>query len=189
MIQVKGTPSCPDGTLVDWVAKVSVEPTITLGVDPGTALLGYGVIAGDDAVQVIDFGVLETTPDEPMPKRLQLLYTGMCRLIQSYHPDTVVVEQLFFARNVTTALAVGQARGVVMLAAAQAGVPVNEYTPAEVKQAVSGYGRANKSQMQEMVRMLLGLEDIPRPDDAADALAVALCHVQTTRFRQAVDGR
>ncbi|CCF82550.1 Crossover junction endodeoxyribonuclease ruvC [Nitrolancea hollandica Lb] len=189
MIQVKGIPSCLDGTLVDWVAKVSVEPTITLGVDPGTALLGYGVIAGDDAVRVIDFGVLETTPDEPMPKRLQFLYAGMCRLIQSYHPDTVVVEQLFFARNVTTALAVGQARGVVMLAAAQAGVPVNEYTPAEVKQAVSGYGRANKSQMQEMVRMLLGLEDIPRPDDAADALAVALCHVQTARFRHAVDGR
>ncbi len=177
------------GTPVDWVAKVTGESSITLGVDPGTALLGYGVIAGEDALRLIDFGVLETTPDEPMPNRLQFLYSGVCRLIQAYHPDTVVVEQLFFARNVTTALAVGQARGVVMLAAAQAGVPVNEYTPAQVKQAVSGYGRANKGQMQEMVRILLGLEDIPRPDDAADALAVALCHVQTARFRQAVDGR
>lgn len=180
---------CVVGTSDDRVAKVTGESIVTLGVDPGTALLGYGVVAGDDPVRLIDFGVLETTPDEPMPNRLQFLYSGVCRLIQSYQPDTVVVEQLFFARNVTTALAVGQARGVVMLAAAQAGVPVNEYTPAEVKQAVSGYGRAGKSQMQEMVRILLGLEDIPRPDDAADALAVALCHVQTARFRQAVDGR
>lgn len=179
MIEIRG----------ERVAKVTGQGSVTLGVDPGTALLGYGVVAEDDAAQVIDFGVLETTADEPMPKRLQFLYAGICRLIQTYHPDTVVVEQLFFARNVTTALAVGQARGVVMLAAAQADVPVNEYTPAEVKQAVAGYGRAGKSQMQEMVRVLLGLDDMPRPDDAADALAVALCHIQTARFRQAVDGR
>ena len=189
MIRVKGMTGCMLGMPSDRPAIVNGKGHATLGVDPGTALLGYGVIAGYDAVRLIDFGVLETTANEPMPKRLQFLYAGVCRLIQSYPPVSVVVEQLFFARNVTTALGVGQARGVLMLAAAQAGVPVNEYTPAEVKQAVAGYGRAGKSEMQEMVRVLLGLNDIPRPDDAADALAVALCHVQTARFPHAVDGR
>lgn len=161
---------------------------ITLGVDPGTALLGYGVLRGNDPARVVDFGALATSPSEPMPQRLLQLYEGMCQVLALHRPGVVVIEQLFFARNVTTALAVGQARGVVLLAAAQSGIPVVEYTPAEVKQAVSGYGKAGKAQMQEMVRLLLDLEAVPQPDDAADALAVALCHVQTARFQRAVGG-
>jgi crossover junction endodeoxyribonuclease RuvC len=168
---------------------VCVTSGITFGIDPGTALLGYGVIRDGDPASLIDHGVLETTSDQPMPSRLETLYDGVCRLIRTYQPSTVVIEQLFFARNVTTALAVGQARGVAMLAAAQSRLPVVEYKPAEVKQAVAGYGRADKPQMQEMVRVLLGLDEVPWPDDAADALAVALCHVQTARFRQMVERR
>lgn len=159
---------------------------ITLGVDPGTALLGYGVLAGDSPPRVVDFGVIATSPKQRMATRLLQLYEGLTRIMRDFRPDVVVIEELFFARNVTTALAVGQARGVVLLAAAQAGVPVVEYKPAEVKQAVSGYGKADKPQMQEMVRLLLDLDQVPQPDDAADALAVALCHVQTDRFNRAV---
>lgn len=159
---------------------------IVIGFDPGTARLGYGVISSDDQPIPLDFGVLETAAVEPMPQRLKQLYDGICEILRSYNPSVCAVEQLFFSRNVTTALSVGQARGIVMLAAANAGIPVLEYTPAEVKQAVSGYGKADKTQMQEMVRLILGLDAVPYPDDAADALAVALCHVQTARFRQAV---
>ena len=155
---------------------------IALGIDPGTALLGYGVVRDDDPPTPLAFGVLETRPDEPMPERLLALHDGVTDLIAAYRPDLVAVEQLYFARNVTTALAVGQARGVVLLAAARAGLPIAEYSPAEVKQAVVGYGRAEKSQMQEMVRLILGLDRPPQPDDAADALAVALCHVQSAAF-------
>lgn len=169
-------------------ATLADNAEIALGVDPGTARLGYGLVSGDDLPQVVDFGVLETTPQDPMPERLRQLHSGLTRLLRSYRPGVLVVEQLFFARNVTTALSVGQARGVVLLAAAQAGVPVVEYTPAQVKQAVSGWGKADKAQMQEMVRLLLGLDEVPYPDDAADALAVALCHVQTARFQRAVGG-
>ncbi|MDI3341502.1 MAG: crossover junction endodeoxyribonuclease RuvC [Sphaerobacter sp.] len=160
---------------------------VTLGVDPGTALLGYGVVIGSDTPRVVDFGVIATTPHERMPARLLRLYEGLTSLMQRHRPQVVVIEELFFSRNVTTALSVGQARGVVLLAAAQAGVPVVEYKPAEVKQAVAGYGKADKAQMQEMVRLLLNLDEVPQPDDAADALAVALCHVQTSRFRRAVE--
>ena len=117
-----------------------------------------------------------------MPQRLVRVYDVIWELIRTHAPDVLAIEQLFFARNVTTALAVGQARGVVLLAAAQHGMPVFEYKPAEVKQAISGYGNADKGQMQEMVRILLGMDEIPRPDDAADALAVALCHVQSSRW-------
>ena len=155
---------------------------IILGIDPGTARLGYGVVAGGPEPRASEFGVVETRPDRPMPERLLLLFDRLGELFDVHRPDVVAVEQLFFARNVTTAIAVGQARGVVLLAAARAGVPVVEYTPAEVKQAVVGFGRADKEQMQEMVRLLLGLEHPPHPDDAADALAVALCHLQTAAF-------
>lgn len=161
----------------------------TLGVDPGTALLGYGVVAGADPPRVRDYGVVATSTAEPMPQRLLRLHQGITEIILRHRPSIVVVEQLFFARNVTTALAVGQARGVVLLAAAQSGLEVVEYKPAEVKQAISGYGKADKPQMQEMVRLLLDLDEVPYPDDAADALAVALCHVQTSRFLRAVEGR
>ena len=155
---------------------------ITLGVDPGTALLGYGLVRGDDEPELLTFGVVETTAHESMPDRLKRLYDAVWELIREYSPDVLAIEQLFFSRNVTTALAVGQARGVVLLAAAQHGMQVFEYKPSEVKQTISGYGNADKHQMQEMVRMLLGLSDVPRPDDAADALAVALCHVQMSQL-------
>ncbi len=159
---------------------------VVVGFDPGTARLGFGVVTGDDDAEPLDYGVIETAASAPMPERLKQLYEGVGEILQKYRPGVCAIEQLFFSRNVTTALSVGQARGIVMLAAAQANVPVAEYTPAEVKQAVSGYGKADKTQMQEMVRLILRLQEVPYPDDAADALAVALCHLQTARFRDAI---
>lgn len=156
---------------------------ITIGVDPGTARLGFGVIDSEYDPRFLAAGVIETAPSFAMPNRLVLLFDGVTELLRRYQPASMAVEQLFFARNVTTAIVVGQARGVVLLAAGRAGIPVAEYAPTEVKQAVTGYGKADKRQMQEMVRVILGLSDVPRPDDAADALAVALCHVQSHSFR------
>src|SRR5262245_13857522 len=147
---------------------------IILGIDPGTALLGFGVVESGDEPHMLDFGAISTPPDRAMPDRLNELFERLSSLLGEYQPDVLAVEQLFFARNVTTAIAVGQARGVVLLAAARAGVPVVEYSPSEVKHAVVGYGKADKTQMQEMVRIILGLDHMPHPDDAADALAVAL---------------
>jgi crossover junction endodeoxyribonuclease RuvC len=163
---------------------------LVLGVDPGTATTGYALVDEDAGgeVQLLRFGVFETRAGEPMPLRLQLLYDGLSVLIRQTDPDGMAVEELFFSRNVTTALSVGQARGVVLLAAAQAGVPVYEYKPAQVKQALVGYGGASKAQMQEMVRMMLGLPEIPRPDDAADAIAVAICHLHSQRLQQLIAG-
>lgn len=155
---------------------------ITLGVDPGTAKLGFGLVSGLVDPVLIDYGVVETTSADPMQDRLVLLYGAIRTLIETHQPAVLAIEQLFFARNVTTALAVGQARGVVLLAAAQAGMPVHEYKPAEVKQTITGYGKADKQQVQEMVRIQLGMATAPYPDDAADALAVALCHVHMSRF-------
>ena len=157
---------------------------ITLGIDPGTARLGYGVIAGGRTPRLIDAGLIETWPDEPMSARLVTLYDGMVELLHEFRPDAVAIEQLFFARNVTTAISVGQARGVVLLAAAQANVPLAEYTPSEVKHAIAGYGKADKAQMQELVRIILDLSAVPQPDDAADALAIAICHNQTIPFSE-----
>jgi crossover junction endodeoxyribonuclease RuvC len=154
----------------------------TLGVDPGTALLGYGIVESEPEARLITYGVIETESRTPMPERLLILFDGVNDLVARFHPDVVAVEQLFFARNATTAIAVGQARGVVLLAAAHAAIPVFEYSPTEVKQAIVGYGRAEKRQMQEMVRLILNLDFPPQPDDAADALAVALCHAQTAPF-------
>lgn len=158
-----------------------LEP-ITLGIDPGTARLGYGIIAGNTTPRALDYGIIETTAEAEMAERLRDIYAGMLELLDRYQPSVVAVEQLFFARNVTTALSVGQARGVVLLAAAQHGVKVTEYTPMQVKQAVVGYGKADKHQMQTMVRTILGLRSMPKPDDAADALAIALCHIQSASF-------
>lgn len=159
---------------------------IAIGFDPGTARLGYGIIESDPDPNAIDFGVIVTSPDVPMAVRLLQIHEAVGELIDRHQPGAVAVEQLFFARNVTTAMTVGQARGVVLLAAAERGVAVAEYTPSEVKQAVVGYGKADKHQIQEMVRIMLGLETLPRPDDAADALAVAICHVQVAPFRARV---
>lgn len=159
---------------------------ITLGIDPGTARLGFGLVLAGDQPDALDFGVIETASKTDMPARLAGIFDSVTELIGWHKPDVMAVEQLFFARNVTTAIAVGQARGVVLLAAARARIPVVEYTPSEVKQAIVGYGKADKFQMQEMVRLILGLEFAPTPDDAADALAVALCHVQRSVFSSRV---
>ena len=159
---------------------------IAIGFDPGTARLGYGVIESEPDPRPVDYGVIVTDHDLPMAQRLVVIHDAVTELIDRYQPGAVAVELLFFARNVTTAMTVGQARGVILLAAAQRAIPVAEYAPSEVKQAVVGYGKADKRQIQEMVRIMLGLDDLPRPDDAADALAVAICHVQVAPFRSRV---
>ncbi len=161
---------------------------IVLGIDPGTATTGYGLVVENAAgeARLIRCGVILTAAGSPMAARLLAIHQAVTALIRDDAPDAIAVEALFFGRNVTTALTVGQARGVVLLAAAQAGLPVFEYKPAEVKQALAGYGGADKRQMQEMVRILLGLDDIPRPDDAADAVAVAVCHLHSQRLRQLI---
>jgi crossover junction endodeoxyribonuclease RuvC len=147
-----------------------------LGIDPGTARTGYGLVARDGSrLRMLDFGCLETSSALPLPERLLSIHRGVRALIDLHRPALVGVERLFFNRNVQTAFAVGQARGVVLLAAAEGGLEVLEYGPHEVKVAVTGYGKADKAQVQRMVQALLGLEAIPRPDDAADALAVAIC--------------
>lgn len=156
---------------------------IILGIDPGTALCGYGILQSDgDAMQAVAYGALTTPSNWEMPRRLQHIFAELTALIAKHQPTDVVVEKLFFSKNVRTALSVGQARGVVLLAAAQAGVALHEYTPLQVKQAVVGYGRADKQQVQQMVRLLLQLDAIPQPDDAADALAIAICHAHSARF-------
>ncbi len=158
--------------------------TLALGIDPGIATTGYGLVRllDDGGMQAVDFGVLVTPPDMPVHRRLLLLHSDLNDLFSNHRPDTCAVEKLFFQRNVSTAIAVGEARGVVMLAIAEAGLEVAEYTPNEVKQAVAGYGSAQKRQIQEMVRTLLGLPEIPKPDDAADALAIAITHLSTKRY-------
>jgi crossover junction endodeoxyribonuclease RuvC len=149
---------------------------IVLGIDPGTARLGYGLVerAGSQ-LRLVDHGCLETIDDRPLERRLLLIWEGLHDLIETHHPHAMGVERLFFNKNVRTATAVGQARGVVLLAAAQHGLPVLEYGPHEVKMAVTGYGRAPKEQVQRMVQVVLSMAELPRPDDAADALAVAIC--------------
>jgi crossover junction endodeoxyribonuclease RuvC len=152
-----------------------------LGIDPGTAIMGWGIVeeGGEGGLRLVDYGALTTSKDLPLARRLQILYSGLTKLIAAFQPDTAAVEELFFSKNVTTAMAVSHARGVALLALANADVPVHEYRPMAVKQAITGYGHAEKAQIQEMVRLQLGLETIPKPDDAADALAIAICHAYT----------
>lgn len=158
---------------------------IALGIDPGAAICGYGVVKEEgDGLQAVDFGVITTQGHDPLPTRLQQIYQGILDLIARHGPQEVAVEELFFARNARTALAVGQARGVALLAAANSRLPVAEYTPLQVKQALVGYGRADKEQVQQMVRLILGLKQMPQPDDAADALAVAICHLHWRQVSQ-----
>lgn len=156
---------------------------IVLGIDPGTAITGYGLVREENGQAVaLAYGAITTPSDLALPDRLQLLHRDLAAIIEQYHPDQSAVEQLFFNKNVRTALAVGHGRGVVLLTLAQAHVPVYEYTPLEVKQAVTGSGRADKAQVQQMVMLLLGLSKIPKPDDAADALAIAICHLHSARL-------
>lgn len=157
---------------------------VILGIDPGLATMGYGVLdAARGNFSVIDYGVVTTPKDTPLPKRLALLEEGVRALFDKYKPDCVSIEELFFTKNITNGIMVAEARGVILLTAHSiVGEEVYEYTPNQIKQAVTGYGGADKIQMQLMVQALLRLKKVPRPDDAADALAVAICHGQTNRL-------
>ncbi len=152
---------------------------VILGIDPGYAIVGWGVIRGESGrFTPLNFGSVETPAGTPFSERLTLIYGEVSRLLAQYRPAVMAVEKLYFQNNRTTAIAVAEARGVVLLAAAQAGVPVAEYTPMQIKNAVTGYGKAKKPQVMEMTRRLLRLAAVPKPDDTADALAVAICHGQ-----------
>ena len=157
---------------------------LALGIDPGTATTGYGLVreTQQGQLEAVKFGVILTPAGELPEKRLLHLYHQLKELILLHRPDSAAVEKLFFQRNVKTALGVGQARGVILLSLAEAGVDVTEYNPMDVKQAVAGYGGAEKIQIQQMVKALLNLDSIPRPDDAADALAIAICHLHSSRL-------
>jgi crossover junction endodeoxyribonuclease RuvC len=156
------------------------RPMIILGIDPGTAITGYGLISYQgNHLKHIGYGAIRTLPDQPPARRLKQLYEELQAIIIQYRPEVMAIEELFFNRNVRTALAVGQARGVAILAAANLNLEIAEYTPLQVKQSVVGYGRAEKQQIQEMVRILLCLPGCPKPDDAADGLAIAICHAHS----------
>lgn len=158
--------------------------SLVLGIDPGTATTGYGVVRRrmDGNLESVAYGTILTQVGVAAHKRLSMLYQQLNQIILLHKPDSCAVEKLFFQRNISTAIAVGQARGVVMLAISEAGLEMAEYTPNEVKQAVAGYGNAGKKQIQEMVRVLLTLPKIPKPDDAADALAIAITHLNTQKY-------
>jgi crossover junction endodeoxyribonuclease RuvC len=156
-----------------------------LGIDPGIAIVGYGVIESQGSrLKHIENGVLTTPAGMPLPQRLEQVYNGMKKLLMLFQPEAIAFEELFFAKNAKTAITVGQARGVALLAAAQESEQLFEYTPLQIKQGVVGYGRAEKNQVQQMVKVLLNLPDIPKPDDAADALAVAICHAHSANSQQ-----
>lgn len=151
-----------------------------IGIDPGTGILGFGVIESSRGKnQLVDAGVIRTPVKEDDAVRLQMIYEELSDIIADTKPAEMAVEKLFFAQNVTTAMTVAQARGVVLLAGQQAGLKIAEYTPLQIKQSLTGYGRADKKQMMKMVRVLLGLKEVPQPDDCADALAAAICHAST----------
>ena len=146
-----------------------------IGIDPGTGILGFGVIDAEGGrVKLVDAGVITTPAHTPLPDRLEDIYNSLTDIIRDTKPEVMAIEKLFFARNVTTAMSVAHARGVAMLTGKQAGLRLEEYTPQQIKQSMTGYGKADKKQMQEMVRLQLGLKEVPKPDDAADALATAI---------------
>jgi crossover junction endodeoxyribonuclease RuvC len=150
-----------------------------LGIDPGTGIMGFGVIDTGRQPVMVDAGVIRTNAHQPEPERLLIIFDALQEIVKANKPQAVSVEKLFFARNVTTAMTVAQARGVVLLVAQQHNVPIFEYTPMQIKQSLTGYGKADKKQMQEMVRIILKLKDVPKPDDCADALAAALTYAAT----------
>lgn len=156
---------------------------LTLGIDPGVAITGYGLLQGPaEEARLVASGTITTPSTFSLSRRLLVLHDELAALIARYRPEVAAVEELFFGRNARTALAVGHGRGVALLTLAAAGLTVHEYTPMQIKQAVVGYGRADKAQVQEMIRLLLQLEAAPQPDDAADAVAVAFCHLQSVRL-------
>ncbi len=153
---------------------------VILGIDPGIATVGFGIVESHRSrCRAIQYGVLSTPAGLPLSRRLTMIYEDMQELIHTFHPDEMAVEELFFNTNLTTGIAVAHGRGVILLAAEQLGVPIFEYTPMQVKLAVTGYGKADKKQVMQMTQRLLHLTKLPRPDDAADALAIALCHSRT----------
>lgn len=163
-----------------------------LGIDPGYAIVGYGVVEYSKGRYFpIDFGAITTDADMPFPKRLQVIYNELVSVIIRNDPDEMAVERLYFQNNQKTAIAVAEARGVILLSAQMNNIPISEYTPLQVKQAVTGFGQAKKPQVMEMTRRLLKLESVPKPDDTADALAIAICHVQTsgTKLRDMLNSR
>ena len=154
-----------------------------LGIDPGTVTMGYGVIESrEDEIALVDYGALNCPARSPIGERLSYLYNGLLEIISRHQPDVVAIEQPFMAKNVKSALAVGRAQAVAILAAASRGIPTYEYTPAQIKQRVADYGASTKEQIQEMVKLQLGLSQVPQPNDAADALAVAICHLRETHL-------
>ena len=158
---------------------------IIMGIDPGFALTGYGIVKYEgNKFRVVDYGVIKTQSKDCLAERLLILHNGLDDIIRNYKPSAVAVEELFFSKNIKTALAVGHGRGIALLAGAKAGLETFEYTPLQVKQAVVGYGRAEKSQVQQMVKTILNLESIPKPDDVADALAVAICHAHSYKYKK-----
>ena len=159
------------------------ESRVVIGIDPGTAITGYGLIkeSKNGDLTWLEHGVITTKNDWDEPRRLLYLYRSLLEILKDSKPNCCAVEKLFFQKNVKTALNVGQGRGAALIAIAEAGLQIGEYTPLAIKQAVVGYGKADKKQVQKMVKLLLNLKDIPRPDDAADALAVAICHLHSTR--------
>ncbi|OGX68263.1 MAG: crossover junction endodeoxyribonuclease RuvC [Paenibacillus sp. RIFOXYA1_FULL_44_5] len=158
-----------------------------LGIDPGIAIVGFGFIDKvGSTLKPVQYGSIQTESTEDSAVRLKMIYDSILKLIDRYEPQAVAIEKLFFNRNVTTALTVGQARGVLMLAAVQKGLPIGEYTPLQVKQAIVGYGKAEKKQVQEMVKMFLHLSTVPKPDDVADALAIAICHAHFSTFEDKI---
>ncbi len=151
-----------------------------IGIDPGYAIIGYGIVDYNaNHFTVVDYGAVTTKAHTPFEQRLSDIYKGLTQLIDTYKPDAMSIEKLFFNTNTTTAIDVAQARGVIILSAAQAGIKIAQYTPLQVKQSVVGYGRAEKKQVQEMTRLMLGLKTVPKPDDTADALALAICHAHS----------
>ena len=162
---------------------------LVLGIDPGTAITGYGLVREtEEGLALVDCGVITTPAGQPLPARLQAIYRGLAEIAGQHRPDAAAVEELFFSRNARTALSVGHARGVTLLALADAGLPIYEYKPLQVKQAIAGYGGADKQQVQQMVAMLLNLDAAPQPDDAADAVAVAVCHIHSATMAALLAG-
>lgn len=154
-----------------------------LGIDPGIGRMGWGIVTAEKRVLTpVGFGCIETEPKSDIPGRLYALYDEVCRIIDEYHPEILSIEDLFFAKNVSTAFSVGQARGVVLLAASQKNLEVAVYTPQQVKLAVTGYGKADKKQVGQMVKLQLKLKEVPKPDDTADALAIALTYAVTKKY-------
>ncbi len=159
-----------------------------LGIDPGYAILGYGIIEMlGSGFSLCSYGTITTNAKEPMPNRLKDLYSGLMEIILEFKPEVVAIEELFFNTNTKTALLVGQARGVAVLSGANSGLPIFEYTPLQVKQGIVGYGRADKKQVQTMVKTILNLDEIPKPDDAADALAIAICHGHSAQYQNRIN--